>query len=108
MDLGWEEKEKGKRNGLTRLSEILKVLKKNKLVERIGSTEMYQLPNGKPLPPDAEIDETSKKLRVKVTLKNEPKFYPWPLPIVENTKGARWIIKAEGRRESKNQFLKFE
>ena len=136
--LGWQKTQKGARNGSTRLSEILKVLKKNKLVERIGSIEMYQLPNGKPLPirtcpkclgsgknksrkdqfcrecdgegytPDAEIDDTSKELRVKVKLKNEPKFYPWPLPIVENTKGARWIITAEGRRESKNQFLKLE
>jgi hypothetical protein len=130
--LGWDKKQKGTRNRSTRLSEILKVLKKNKLVERIGSTEMYQLPNGTVLPYmknckdktcdsvgrthshkfphgiDAEIDDTSKKLRVKVTIKNEPKFYPWPLPIVENTKSARWIITAEGRRESKNQFLKLE
>jgi hypothetical protein len=120
-NLGWEKKEKGIKSGTTRLSEILKVLKKNKLVERIGFTEMYQLPNGTPMPygagTDVEIDDTSKKCRVKVTLKKcdefgeaiyESKFYPWPLPIVEHIKGARWIITAEGRRESKNQFLKLE
>jgi len=119
--LGWDEKEKGVRGKTTRLSEILKVLKKNKLVERIGFTEMYQLPNGTPLPygagTDVEIDDTSKKCRVKVTLEKcdefgeaiyESNFYPWPLPIVEHIKGARWIITAEGRRESKNQFLKLE
>ena len=120
-DLGWGKKQKGIKSGTTRLSEILKVLKKNKLVERIGFTEMYQLPNGTPLPygagTDVEIDDTSKKCRVKVTLTKcdefgeaiyESKFYPWPLPIVEHIKGARWIITAEGRRESKNQFLKLE
>ena len=121
IDLKWTEEKKGVRSKTTRLSEILKVLKKNKLVERIGFTEMYQLPNGTPLPygaeTDVEIDDTSKKCRVKVTLKKcdefgeaiyESNFYPWPLPIVEHIKGARWIITAEGRRESKNQFLKLE
>jgi hypothetical protein len=112
IDLKWTEEKKGTRNGLTRLSEILKVLKKNKLVERIGFTEMYQLPNGTPLPygagTDVEIDDTSKKLQVKVKSNGESVFYSWPLSIAENTKGARWIITAEGRRESKNQFLKLE
>ena len=73
---------------------------------------MYQLPNGTPLPygagTDVEIDDTSKKLQVKVKSNGESVFYSWPLSIAENTKGARWIITAEGRRESKNQFLKLE
>lgn len=106
--LGWDKKQKGKRNGRTRLGEILKVLEKNKMVEKIDYTELYQLPNGTKLPFDAEIDNSSKKLQVKVTVKGMSKFYPWPLTIQKNKSEVSWIITPEGRRESKNQFLKFE
>mgnify|MGYP006438801851 FL=1 len=106
--LGWDKKQKGKRDGRTRLGEILKVLEKNKLVEKIDYTELYQLPNGTKLPFDAEIDKSTKKLRVKVTVKGVSDFYPWPLSIAKNNRETRWIITPEGRRESKNQFLKLE
>jgi hypothetical protein len=106
--LGWDKKQKGTKNGRTRLGEILKVLEKNKLVEKIDYTELYQLPKGAKLPFDAEIDNSSKKRRVKVTVNGESDFYPWPLSIVKNNRETRWIITPEGRRESKNQFLKLE
>jgi hypothetical protein len=106
--LGWDKKQKGTKNGRTRLGEILKVLEKNKLVEKIDYTELYQLANGTKLPFDAEIDNSSKKLRVKVTVKGESDFYPWPLSIVKNNRETRWIITPEGRRKSKNRFLKLE
>ena len=106
--LGWDKKQKGTKNGRTRLGEILKVLEKNKLVEKIDYTELYQLANGTKLPFDAEMDNSSKKLRVKVTVRGESDFYPWPVSIVKNNREARWIITPEGRRESKNQFLKLE
>ena len=106
--LQWDIKQKGTKNGRTRLGEILKVLEKNKLVEKIDYTELYQLPNGKKLPFDAEMDNSSKKLRVKVTVNDKSDFYPWPLSIVKNNRETRWIITPEGRRESKNQFLKLK
>ena len=106
--LGWDKKQKGKRDGRTRLGEILKVLEKNKLVEKIDYTELYQLPNGTKLPFDAEMDNSSKKLQVKVTIDGKSNFYPWPLSIVKNNRETRWFITPEGRRECKNQSLKLE
>jgi hypothetical protein len=97
--LGWDKNRKGLKSGRTRLSEILKILLINKLVEKINYTELYVLKEGgKELPLSATIDKYGHEIRVKVN----GKFYSWPLPIKRNDSEKSWSITPEGKRQSKN------
>ena len=100
--LGWDKKKKGEKKGNTRLSEILKKLLANKFVERIDYTEKYvKREGGEKLSSEAVIDRTGRDLRVR----DDSKFYPWPLPISRNSREKMWKITPSGIRQSKNLFV---
>ena len=109
VELGFDKKRKGLKNGATTLNGIVKSLEKSKYITKRKIQHYVHPKTGEKLPDDSVMDNTMKKPRVKYLKRmgfdSETFFCDLPLDVEEKGKGILLVITPLGLQKSKNNYL---